>query len=895
MLTCQVHTYIVCTLMQFSVSMRVGSAVCDMSCYIVSHITAVRLRSTVSVCHTAVHKCVISCRQLSNLIVSLIPTKARAADIVRMCRTAILDSTSSLIRNRAIMRAIARLVFDFEDQVICTGFPQRAQQAVAEAKEEERRLPKQQMQNVVDVASSLASLLYSTAQHQPSTAAGSSSQAGVTATTQIEHGAAAETEHDAILMTAPVQEELTDAANAELSSVAASPTTQQSTRPASAEQDAAAAIPHATQDAGAAIDAVLQVTSSSPSLPATLHTSAQHASGQDVLAPVGSAQLALTPDMSAPIVTAEGTSAPGIPAHGSSAQDVSAQDAAAGLAARLQVANKAVDELFAQVTSIPAESADAKVLAAAAGSSPVAAALRQQIMDQALQELFEAQHSSSHSRASNDVQSSTGAPDAATSLAAAMATPAPVSPAPAAAAAMLVGTATAAAMQRQPPATQFAQPDEEQELTFASSDESSDDAAARQYALDKAIDELIFPDRSSSDSAASSGSSGGASQSTSSSHAAEEEEVPPSSLGSSFSDADSQADSAAESATESGESSDEDEGASAEEARAQLHDSLTAALQALQQQAGYASNDDEPRIPPATSQGAGTAHDAVAAPDAASGQLQNPATQRAAGARQRQSILGLPSLRVVSTRAHRATEGNQQSDTVTVPVTSQESPADAEVLQAYMVMQRRAAQAMQDDNDDIDDDEYSDMLQNVQRAHQPVNRQDTDRDQMPRRLIASEQEREGDAWKHKVPPFYAVHSMYTNGHVARVRQQTQCRRQIGFPRRRKNLLKRVFRGALAVGAVALTAGFAANKVHRHAGHHDSSNSEDYASESEIESDEDFDYSRRNLHSSTDNRPLADEHYTDQAEYEGSSSEGDSGPMPWSEDKLHVIAKLRGKH
>ena len=826
------------------------------------------------------------------------------------------------------MRAIAKLTFDFEDRVIHAGSSHRAQQAVAEAEEAQRHLPKQQMQNVVAIATSLASLIYSSAQNPPVPTAGTASQIGVGPTTAFEHDPAAEIDHSPMPVTASLQKELADNANAELSDVAASPITQRNNSPAIAAQDTAAAIPSpkAAQDAGAAIDTVLQATGSTPSVTATSSASAPQGSAQDVLAPIGSAQLALTPDVSATSGPAEGTSAPGISAHnalaqgvsaqgvsaqGVSAQDVSAldlsaQDAAAALAGRQQAANKAVDELFAEVTSVPAERAAAgTVLAAAAGPSPVAAALRQQIVYQALQELSEAQHSSSHGPPSG-ASAATAAQNAAIDLAATITRSAPpLSVSDTTAPAATLTGAAVAAVQRQSAtgqgqATQFAEPKEEQEMTLTASDESSDGAAARQYALDKAIDELVFPERSSSDSAASSGSRGGASQSTSSSHAVEEAEVLPIYNGSSSSDVDSQADSAAESDAELDELF--NEGASAEDARAQLHDSLTAALQALQHRAGFGSNDDQPRIPLPAARGAGTAHAAVASLDAASGQAQSPASPRAARPRQSQSVLGLPSLRPVA-RARRTTVGNQPSDTVTVPVTFQEQPADAEVLQAYQELQQRAAQDMQAGNDD-DDTDYPDgqnMLQYLPASHQPVNRQVVGeplqhRDQMPRRLVESEQKKEGDAWKHKVPPFHAVHATYRDGHVAGVREQTRCRRQIGFPRTRMNhkkLLNRVFKGALAVAGAVLTASIVSKTVDWHADH-DSSSRKGYApesDESETESDEDFNYHHNNK--AVRSRPKG--HGIAQAENADSSSEDDGpGPMPWSEDKLHgIIAKLRG--
>ena len=819
-------------------------------------------------------------RELSELIVSMIPNKATAANIVRMCQAAILES-SSLVRNRAmdIMRTIARLAFDSHDRAIHAGQAQNAgqtrqaqnagqtrqaqnagqtrqaqqtQQAAAATPEAEDSVPRQQMQETVDVAAGLARLLQSTAESQPSTPVGSMTDTGTGSAAEVGPGLPS----DAV---AAVQQ-LGETASSDLSQIAASPITDRSGNAASAAQQAAAALTERQQLADRATDELSAAIGSTPtatdasfspgqdaaaSVTTPTATDASSSPGQ-VAAAIGStpttadASFSLGQDAAASVTTALATDVPSSPGQDAAASVTTptatnaspspVQDAAAALAQRQQVAQQAIDDLFAEVDSSQAGDAGSAILAAAAGQSPLAAALRQHIVDQAMQELFGTDRSSSPRCGLSGSQALPAAADAS----AAAERYAAIHPAltataaaatPSLAAARTAATPTGPALQRQPTAEQTGFQirafEGEEEVHLGGSYSSADSVASRQDALDQAIDELIFPDRTSSDSADSDGSQTGSLHSSSGSSHAAEGSTSESSSASSSSGEDSE-----QSGSEPAEydrSVEETAATSAGHSRVRLHapESLTAILRALQQRADTSASRSQAQGVPAAVQGASaTAAPAVAA-ERNIRQPQSAAPNRPV--RQRQGILGLPSLRLMpSTRTGQAPSVNSPAAAASsvAAVASPQHLGDAEMQRECRDMVRRMTEAVQD-NDYHEGQNFLDFMPGITAeeaaSHESIEDYIWRQDQTPRCLIAAENDREGSQWKTKVPGFYAVNSEYRRGHVMDVREQIFCRRQVGFHVKvgRKKRLRQVFRGVLGVAAAALAAGLVTKRVHWH--------------------------------------------------------------------------------
>ncbi len=94
-----------------------------------------------------------------------------------------------------------------------------------------------------------------------------------------------------------------------------------------------------------------------------------------------------------------------------------------------------------------------------------------------------------------------------------------------------------------------------------------------------------------------------------------------------------------------------------------------------------------------------------------------------------------------------------------------------------------------------------------------------DQDQLPRRLVAREAERVRQVVEQgHIPRHHSVFSSRTNDHVNAVTQQRVCPRQVGFGtqmRQRHAWTRHVVKGLFGLAAVGLAAGFASGKIQWH--------------------------------------------------------------------------------
>lgn len=669
------------------------------------------------------------------------------------------------------MRAIAALSYDTVDQVLHAGEAQHAQQATTGG--DIGTLSQQQVQQAADVALGIAGLLRSTAKPDASLHSGSSSQTLAAAVSEAEP--------------------------------------------------------------------VVPGTASPPAAPVDhQHPERQDASIEQPLPTIQDAQLTQTtqsPNAAAPVARQQpigaSTAATDRQPTAEAASSSTAGIEAAALSERQQAASRAVDDLFAEVTAAPA-TAGATVLAAAAGDTPIAGLLRQQTADHAMQELFGGEQTSSRSHdgtntgvsapASADVPATTAAQSAVTTAATVRADAGSV-PETAAQSAAALPSMHAAALQttqaqEHTAAAQFDQAETQPELpaqsstqTSESPDASSDGAAARQDALDQAIDELTFPEPTGSYSIPSSRSTD-TSPHSDHSYQVEAEAPPPASCSGGSSDGESSSGtaSAAEGLADDLEDIDR---AALQAARLQVHESLDAALCALdlQDRSDFDSEQREPTS--AAAQGASAALATAA----------GPAPSRAVGRRLGQGVMGLPSLKAVprstgTPGAAALADNNSPAATTTVTVASAEQPGDADMQQACRDMVQRMREAAQDDDEYHEGQNLLDFIPGIRADREAtpdvIEEHLRRRDQMPKLLLDAEEDREGDSWKTEIPYFYAINSHYRNGHAVHVREQTICRRQIGFPDKsgRKRRLKRMVRRALTVTAAAIAAGFVTKRLYR---------------------------------------------------------------------------------
>lgn len=456
---------------------------------------------------------------------------------------------------------------------------------------------------------------------------------------------------------------------------------------------------------------------------------------------------------------------------------------ATALAQRQQTANRAIDDLFAEIGSGRAEDRGAAALAAAAGTSSAATALRQQTVNTAMQDLFE--------EAVDETQ-------------------------PAGAAGL--------SHHSQPTGTQAHEPMTDNtaagnEASGSSSglgafsgldlEHSVDEAASWQEALDRAIDEMIFEHRNerNSDTNNSEHSVGSSSSADSSnSHAAEP--------GPSASSAPALAE-AMQTSAEQG-------------AQLELQANWQRALQALQLQQEAAQPSQ-----PASAWPGGT--EGTKASGAADGTPVSSGPNRAEAARAARPVVGLPSLshgrRPTQWRAgvagsedaagaaDRHSAGAQHSG----PGIRAAQAGDAEVQEAFRNLMEKMREAQEGPARTYQ--EGHNLLEYLPGSQDgsPLTRDAIEdflckRDCLPRRLIDEENDRAGHEWRRTASEFYAVVSEYRHGHAISVKEQTECRQEVGFPLKQNQKRKwftTAVRGAVVVAAAAVTGGLVTRRIHWH--------------------------------------------------------------------------------